>query len=70
MSNETNYFEGIEDTRFMGKNIANNLKFCGEGVRIYPLCKLINGHNAEVDNYARLVDFVFIDAGEGLILAT
>ncbi len=66
MENEKNYFNGIEDTKYIGKNIRENLKYCGEGVRIYPLVKLINGQNAEIDDCARLFDFTFIDAGAGL----
>lgn len=56
-------FEGIQ---FMGDNIRKNLKFCGEGVRLYPLCKMIRADKAELDNCCQIMDFVFIDAGAGL----
>lgn len=58
-----NYIEGVQ---FMGENIRQTLKFCGDGVRLYPLCKMIRAKNAELDNCCQLMDFVFIDAGESL----
>ena len=58
--------ENIEGIELMGNNLRNKLKFCGEGVRIYPLCKIIHASNAELDNCCQLFDFVFIDAGETL----
>ncbi len=60
---ENNQIEGIQ---FMGENIRQSLKFCGEGVRLYPLCKMIRARNAELDNNCQLMDFVFIDAGNSL----
>lgn len=60
---ENNQIEGIQ---FMGENIRESLKFCGEGVRLYPLCKMIRARNAELDNNCQLMDFVFIDAGNSL----
>ena len=58
-----NNLEGLE---FMGNNIRKNLKFCGEGVRLYPLCKMIRAENAELDNNCQIFDNVFIDAGKSL----
>ena len=60
---ENNQIEGIQ---FMGENIRQSLKFCGEGVRLYPLCKMIRARKAELDNNCQLMDFVFIDAGNSL----
>lgn len=62
----TNDLYGLEGLEFMGKNIKGSLKFCGEGVRLYPLCKMIRAHNAELDNHCQIFDFVFIDAGASL----
>lgn len=56
----------IEGTQFMGENLRESLKFCGEGVRLFPLCKMIRAANAELDNHCQLFDFVFIDAGKSL----
>lgn len=55
--------KGIE---FMGENLKDKLKFCGEGVRLYPLCKMIRPQNAELDNHCQLFDYVFIDSGRSL----
>lgn len=57
------HLEGIE---FMGKNLISKLRFCGEGVRLYPLCKMIRAENAELDNNCQIFDNVFIDAGKRL----
>lgn len=57
---------GIKDTQFIGENIRETLKYCGKDVRLYPLCKLINGSKAEIDDGVRLFDFTFVDAGQGL----
>lgn len=57
---------GIEGLEFMGDNIKNKLKYCGNGVRLYPLCKMIRAQNAELDNCCQIFDFAFIDAGKSL----
>lgn len=57
---------GITGIEFMGENLRNRLKFCGEGVRLYSLCKMIRADRAELDNCCQLFDFVFIDAGQSL----
>jgi acetyltransferase-like isoleucine patch superfamily enzyme len=56
-------FPGIE---FMGDNVRKKLGFCGEGVRLYPLCKMIYAENAFLDNHCQIFDNVFIDAGKSL----
>lgn len=58
--NENNLLDGVE---FMGENVKDKVKFCGEGVVIYPLAKIIRPTNAELDNYCRIFDFSFIDGG-------
>lgn len=63
MSKNIYELEGIE---LMGKNLQNKVKFCGIGVRMYPLCKMIHPQNAELDNYCQIFDYVFIDAGKSL----
>ena len=62
---KTNEFE-LEGLEFMGKNLRSQLNFCGDGVRLYPLCKMIRAQNAELDNYCQIFDYVFIDAGKSL----
>ncbi len=63
LNNQNNQLSGIE---FMGDNLRKDLKFCGEGVVLYPLCKMIRACNAELDNYCRILDNTFIDAGKSL----
>ena len=57
---------GLEGVEFMGLNIRKRVKFLGEGVRVYPLCKMINAQNAELHDYCRLFDYTYIDAGKTL----
>ena len=59
---------GLDGLEFMGRNIREKVKFLGEGVRIYPLCKMINAQNAELHDYCRLFDYVYIDAGRKLTI--
>lgn len=58
----------LDGLEFMGNNLRDKLKFCGEGVRLYPLCKMIHTQNAELDNNSQIMDFAFIDAGKLLKL--
>ena len=58
--------QNLEGLELMGKNLTNKLKFCGKGVRLYPLCKMIRAENAELDNNCQIFDNVFIDAGKRL----
>lgn len=50
----------------MGENVRSKLKFCGENVRLYPLCKIIRAENTELDNDCKILDNVWIDAGKSL----
>ena len=54
----------IQGAQFMGENLRNQVKFIGEGVRLYPMCKIIRPGSAELDNHCQIMDFTFIDAGE------
>lgn len=54
--------QGIKYTEIMGENVKDKLKYCGNGVRIYDLAKIINPQYAEIDDYTSIGDFVFIDA--------
>ena len=42
----------------MGDNLRSKVKYCGEGVRLYPLCKMIHPETAELDDHCQL--FVFV----------
>ena len=53
----------IEGIELMGNNLRTKVKYCGEGVRLYPLCKMIHPAIAELDDHCQIFDYVFIDAG-------
>ena len=57
------FLAGVE---LMGENLRDKLKFCGDGVRLHPLCKVLHAANAILEEGCRLCDFVFIDAGKYL----
>lgn len=59
-------FNQIYGGELMGEHLYSQVKYCGNNVRIYPLCKMIHAGNAELDDNCQLFDFVFIDAGESL----
>lgn len=50
----------------MGENIRPQLKYCGDGVRLYPLCKVVRAQNTYLDHNCQIFDNVFIDAGKEL----
>lgn len=56
----------INSLELMGDNIKCRLKYCGEGVYIYPLAKMIRPERAELDDHCRIFDNVYIDAGKSL----
>lgn len=58
----------IKLTEMMGENVISSLKFCGKEVKLYPLCKIIRAEYAELDDYAKILDYTFIDAGESFKL--
>lgn len=58
----------ITDKELMGENVKPKLKKCGEGVRIYPLAKLAYPHVIELGNHCRIRDFVFVFAGQGVVI--
>lgn len=63
LNNQNNQLSNLE---FMGDNLRKSLKFCGEGVVLYSLCKMIRSEHAELDDYCRILDNTFIDAGKSL----
>ena len=54
----------VEGVHLMGDNLKSLVKYCGQGVRFYPLFKMIHPQNGEFDDYCQIMDFVFIDAGK------
>ena len=54
--------EGIKYTEIMGANVLDKLKYCGKDVKIYDLAKICNPQWAEIDDFTKIFDFVFIDA--------
>src|SRR5438309_3556998 len=55
--------EGIE---FMGDNVRSKLRSCGEGVKIFPLAKIVPPNMVDLRDHCRIGDFVFIYAGTGV----
>lgn len=56
----------IKDIELMGDNVRNQLKSCGENVKIYPMAKIAFPHVVELGNNCKIRDFAFIFAGEGV----
>lgn len=47
---------------------AKYLKYCGEGVKINDLVKIVNPECVEIGEGTRLCDFVFLLGGKGLVI--
>jgi len=62
-NNQNGCITGIE---MMGDNLRDTLAYVGKDVVLYPLCKMIRSENAYIDDYSRILDNVFIDAGKQL----
>jgi acetyltransferase-like isoleucine patch superfamily enzyme len=58
----------IEGIELMGENVRSLLKSCGKEVKLYPMAKIAFPHRVELGNHVKVRDFVFIFAGEGLIV--
>lgn len=54
------------DDQNMGENVKQNLKRCGEGVRIYPLAKIVKPAVIEIGDHSMIDDFTFINGGAGI----
>ena len=58
----------IQFTELMGESVLSKLKFCGKGVMVYELAKIMRPEYAEIDDYSRVMDYTYIDAGESFKL--
>lgn len=56
----------LEYVEFLGENNRSRLKYCGEHVILNAMCKIMRAENFEIDDYSRILDFAYIDAGAGL----
>lgn len=56
----------LEYVEFLGENNKLRLKYCGEHVILNALCKIMRAENMQIDDYSRVLDFAYIDAGESL----
>ena len=43
----------VEGVHLMGDNLKSLVKYCGQGVRFYPLFKMIHPQNGEFDDYCQ-----------------
>jgi len=46
--------------------VKQRLKRCGQGVKIYPLAKIIKPEVIEIGDYSMIDDFTFIYGGKGI----
>lgn len=60
---EQDIIQGLE---FMGENVKDKVKYCGNGVVLYPMAKIIRPQNVELDDNCRIFDFTFIDGGKSI----
>ena len=49
LNNQNNILTGLD---MMGDNIRNKIAYIGEGVVLYPLCKMIRAEHAKIENCA------------------
>ena len=56
----------IDYIEFLGENNRPRLKYCGEHVILNAMCKIMRAENMEIDDYSRVLDFAYIDAGKSL----
>lgn len=54
------------DDQNMGEKVKQNLRRCGQGVRIYPLAKIVNPEVIEIGDHCIIDDFTFINGGKGI----
>lgn len=60
--------ELISGLEFMGDRVIKRLKYCGDHVYIYPLTKIIRAENMSIDDYSRIGDYTYIDAGKKVVI--
>lgn len=56
----------IDYIEFLGENNLPRLKYCGKHVILNAMCKIMRAENMEIDDYSRVLDFAYIDAGKSL----
>jgi galactoside O-acetyltransferase len=58
--------EDFPGHEFMGDNVRPLLKKCSDTAKIFPLAKLCRPEVIEIDDWARIHDFVFMWGGRGV----
>ena len=58
----------LDGLQLMGDNLRDKVKYCGNDVKLYPLCKMIHPSTAELDDHCQVMDYAFIDSGESFKL--
>jgi len=56
----------IFDDQNMGERVKGKLKRCGQGVKIYPLAKIVKPEVIEIGEHSMIDDFTFISGGAGI----
>ena len=52
---------------YMGQGVTKLLKSCGEGVKVYPMAKIVSPNCVKIGDNTRLCDFSFIHPEGGTI---
>ncbi len=52
----------------MGERVRAKLKWCGEGVIIYPMAKIVKQELVEIGDHTIIEDFAVINGGQGVSL--
>lgn len=56
----------LKFTEFMGANVKDRLKYCGEDVRLYQLAKIECPEMIEIDDHVMIFDFAFLNGRKSL----
>lgn len=58
--------KGIKFTEYMGANVKDKLKYCGEDVRLYQLAKINVPECVEIDDHCIVFDYAFLSGRKSL----
>lgn len=58
----------MSDLGDIGEQVKERLKKCGQGVKIFPLAKIVKPEVIEIDDHSIIDDFTFIYGGDGIII--
>ena len=50
----------------MQENVKKQLKYCGQGVKIYPWAKIVSPETVSIGDWSQIDDFTLIIGGKGI----